>query len=70
MDELKLVTYCGLYCGLCAQRARIPRQAGVLKESMAKEGYEFWGTDIPGFNEFWKFLADLSDPSALSQNRP
>lgn len=62
MDKLDLVTYCGLYCGLCASRGRIPRQANVLRESMSKEGYEFWGKDLPGFNEFWSFLSDLSDP--------
>ena len=62
MDNLDLVTYCGLYCGLCAQRGRIPRQAEVLRESMAKEGYEFWGKELPGFDKFWRFLTDLCDP--------
>jgi len=62
MDTLKLVTYCGLYCGLCAQRGRIPRQANALKESMVREGYEFWGQEIPGFDDFWRFLASLCDP--------
>lgn len=62
MDELKLVTYCGLYCGLCSQRGRIPHQAHLLKESMVKEGYEVWGKELPGFNEFWAFLVDLCNP--------
>lgn len=62
VDKLKLVTYCGLYCELCAGRRRIPKQADVLRESMAKEGYEAWGKEIPGFNEFWKFLTNLCDP--------
>ena len=62
MDKLKLVTYCGLYCGLCAQRGRIPKEADVLRESIAKEGYEAWGKEIPGFNKFWKFLTNLCDP--------
>ena len=61
MADLKLVTYCGLHCTLCAQRGRIPRQAQELRESMHKEGYDFWGTEIPGFKEFWKFLTDLCD---------
>ena len=61
MAELKLVTYCGLHCTLCAQRGRIPRQAEELRESMHKEGYDFWGPEIPGFKEFWKFLTDLCD---------
>ena len=62
MDKLKLVTYCGLYCGLCAQRSRIPREASHLKESMVKEGYEFWGKELPKFKDFWTFLTDLSNP--------
>jgi len=63
VDNLKLVTYCGgLYCGLCAEHGRIPRQANALKESMTKEGYEFFGKKLPGFNDFWKFLTDLCDP--------
>lgn len=62
MNKLGLVTYCGLYCGLCAQRGRIPRQANELRESMAVEGYEFWGKELPGFDGFWKFLNELCDP--------
>jgi len=62
MEDLRLVTYCGLYCGLCAQRGRIPRQASALRASMANEGYEFWGQELPNFNEFWSFLTDLCDP--------
>jgi hypothetical protein len=61
MDQLRLVTYCGLYCGLCAQHARIPDRAKALRESMAKEGYEYWGGGIPGFNEFWGFLKRVSE---------
>ena len=57
-----MVTYCGLYCGLCAQRGRIPRQANTLRESMSREGYELWGAEIPGFEEFWRFLKALCEP--------
>ena len=62
MADLRLVTYCGLYCGLCAERGRIPRQAGALRDSMSKEGYEHWGKELPGFVEFWKFLDGLCGP--------
>jgi len=62
MEDLKLVTYCGLYCDLCAQHGRIPQQARALMTSMANEGYEFWAQELPGFNEFWGFLTDLCDP--------
>jgi len=61
MADLTQVTYCGLYCGLCAQRTRIPQRAGALRESMQKEGWDHWGGGIPGFNEFWPFLNDLAD---------
>ncbi|MCF7811390.1 DUF3795 domain-containing protein [bacterium] len=62
MDHLKLVTYCGLYCGLCSQKNRIPKQAVKLKDSLEKEGYTYWGNELPDFKEFWRFLEDLSDP--------
>lgn len=64
MPNLKMVTYCGLYCGLCAQKNRIPRKARDLQETMQKEGYEFWGGEIPGFNEFWNFLSELAESEA------
>jgi len=62
MDNLKFVTYCGLYCELCGNHGRIPQQAKTLRDSLAKEGYDNWGKEIPGFEEFWKFLLNLSDP--------
>lgn len=65
MNALRFVTYCGLYCGLCAQRGRIPQQAKALRESMVKEGYEVWGKEFPGFNNFWKFLNDLCNPDQV-----
>jgi hypothetical protein len=64
MADLTLVTYCGLYCSLCAERGRIPRQARTLYDTMVKEGYETWGSEVPGFEEFWRFLANLCDPDS------
>jgi hypothetical protein len=61
MLNLKMVTYCGLYCGLCTQINRIPRMARDLRETMHKEGYDSWAVEMPGFNEFWKFLGDLME---------
>jgi len=61
MADLEQVTYCGLYCGLCSQRNRIPRLAGGLRESMHKEGWDQWGNGIPGFEGFWSFLNNLAD---------
>lgn len=60
-EELEFVTYCGLYCGLCAGRARIPKRAAALQEAMAEEGWPDWGAGIPGFAEFWRFLEGLQD---------
>lgn len=59
MPDLKLVTYCGLYCGLCSQKNRIPQKAKDLHNIMKLEGYEYWGGELPGFKEFWKFLRGL-----------
>jgi hypothetical protein len=60
ISKLKFVTYCGLYCGLCANMARIPKQAQALRETMTKEGYECFGKDsIEGFEPFWKVLEGL-----------
>ncbi len=60
MADLKHVTYCGLYCGLCAQGSRIPAQARALAESLRIEGWDQWGGDVEGFAGFWAFLADLA----------
>jgi hypothetical protein len=58
-DPLEYVTYCGLYCGLCAERTRIPKQAAALKKAMAEEGWPFWGHTIHGFTGFWEFLEKM-----------
>ena len=66
MADLRLITYCGLYCGLCSQHNRLPRQAAALRETMLNDGWEFFGGEIPGFSGFWEFLGGLagseSDP--------
>jgi hypothetical protein len=35
VDRRKLVTYCGLYCGLCDWHVRLPQRAKALRESLA-----------------------------------
>lgn len=57
---MKLVTYCGLYCDLCAERIRIPRRAAALQAAMTEEGWPFWGDSVAGFTEFWAFLEGLA----------
>lgn len=61
MADLALVTYCGLYCGLCGKRARVPGRALALRESLENAGIEHWGSGLPGFEEFWRLLEWLSD---------
>ncbi len=61
MDDLELVTCCGLYCGLCGHRNRTPIQAGTLRQTMQKEGWDVWGNDDPGFKEFWSYLGRLTE---------
>jgi len=59
------VTCCGLYCGLCASRRRIPRQAAALREILRREGYDRGYFDIPGLAElfatFWQGLNRLAE---------
>lgn len=69
MADLEQVTYCGLYCGLCAQRNRIPQRADALRDAMHKEGWDFWGVDIPDFKQFWSFLNDIADSESRSACR-
>ena len=61
MADLRHVTYCGLYCGLCSMGGRIPGQAQALRDSLRREGAEGWGQGIPGFPEFWSYLLKLSE---------
>ena len=63
-NNLRLVAHCGLYCGLCAHRARIPKRAKSLKETLHDEGMDSWYKYIPSMKEtfpvFWKFLRELT----------
>lgn len=64
MENLEQVTYCGLYCGLCSSKYRIPERARLLKDTMQKEGWDVWGKETPGFKEFWSFLSFLVESGA------
>lgn len=61
--SLRLVGYCGLYCGLCANRSRIPKRAKQLEETLHEEGMDSWYTRLPSmkdtFPPFWAFLDRL-----------
>jgi len=65
MADLKYVTYCGLYCKLCAHIARMPGHARDLRDTMRKEGWEHYGEAVhPGFGEFWRILEHLAETDA------
>jgi hypothetical protein len=64
MTDLRKVTYCGLYCGLCSTCNRTPKQASVLQETLRKEAVEYWGPSLPDFEEFWRFLGKLAESEA------
>jgi len=59
------VAYCGLYCGLCAHRIRIPQQASQLQKSLHEEGFDNWYQYVPDlkdtFPPFWQFLQKLTE---------
>lgn len=64
MPDLRQVTYCGLYCGLCSQCNRIPARSRDLRDIMRREGWHRWGNTIPGFEPFWEFLEGLAEGGA------
>jgi len=63
-DALHLVTYCGLYCGLCAQHNCIPMRAYQLQQNLHDEGFDDFFQYVPEMKEtfpvFWKFLQNLA----------
>ncbi len=63
--NIEEATYCGLYCGLCASRRRIPWQVALLRETLRKEGCDQGYCDVPGLAEvletFWRGLNQLAD---------
>jgi hypothetical protein len=63
MDKRELITYCGLYCSLCAERSRIPEKARELIAALEIEGYPRWAKHLPEFNEFWAFINRLVENS-------
>jgi len=65
MQDLTHVTYCGLYCRLCDNLARIPQQASALHKTLQKGGWEYFGPHVmTSFKEFWTGLEQLrrTDP--------
>jgi hypothetical protein len=71
VTDLKHVTYCGLYCGLCLNGCRIPRRAAELQDLLHKVRIEEWGPDLPGYDGFRVFLNELAgfEPRASCRAR-
>ncbi len=62
MENRDFLAYCGLYCKLCSIGTRVPKQAALLRETMQKSGYEYFGEfAYSDFKPFWKTLAELSE---------
>ena len=59
MADLKCVTYCGLFCGLCLNAGRIPQTADALRGLLERVHVEEWGPEHADFDAFWRFLAEL-----------
>jgi len=62
-EASRLLAYCGLYCGLCAERSRIPQRAKLLREALGEEGWDSWHGSVASMREafsvFWEFLDGL-----------
>jgi hypothetical protein len=58
--DLRQVTYCGLYCGLCLNGGRIPLRAAELRGLLNRVSIAEWGPELPDFAEFWRFLERLA----------
>ena len=59
--EKKYTTYCGLYCGNCAVKARLVPAAKNLHEEMINAGFADVMQYIPDGEGFWKLLRTLAE---------
>jgi len=64
MSDEDLMARCGLYCGICAERAVLPRMSRDLLKLVHDEGYDDHFRDIPSIRDhypsFVKVLEGLS----------
>lgn len=67
--DLRRVTYCGLYCGLCLNGGRIPQRAAELRGLLDRVSIREWGPELPDFAEFWRFLERLAQFEARASCR-
>ncbi len=57
----EMAAYCGLYCGHCYSRTHVAPTAKLLKDYMARQGFESFGHYMPNYKEFWEFLTMIID---------
>ena len=67
--EKRYITYCGLYCGNCAVKARVEPAAKVLYDEMKKAGFEGIIQFIPGGDGFWPFLKNMAQQGSCTSCR-
>ncbi len=54
MGSEMLVGYCGIYCGLCDRRKRVPERAAALRQAMEK-------AEAGAPKQFWETLKELAE---------
>ncbi|MDR2887943.1 MAG: DUF3795 domain-containing protein [Bacteroidales bacterium] len=68
MDK-KHTCYCGLYCEICAVKAKITPAAKALYREMQKAGFEEIIHLIPGGDSFWPFLKSMAENGTCTSCR-
>jgi hypothetical protein len=61
LDKRKYIGYCGLYCELCSERNRLPKQARELLTTLKRGEFEEWGPGFKEYDHFWKLLNQFAD---------
>lgn len=73
MLDDELITPCGLYCGLCAERCLLPGRAQELLRLVREEGYDQFYGSIGAIKDhypsFIRVLEELSDMDCRCRNR-
>jgi hypothetical protein len=59
-DGLKLVAYCGLYCGLCSGHGKVPKLAGALAATLKQDERDKALNRSAEGRAFWKQLNDMA----------
>ena len=60
MENMQMVSYCGLYCELCSARNDTPERARALITTLKQSEMDTWAPGTPDFDEFWRMLNSLA----------